>query len=156
MGFDRDKLPDPVSYFEGIGLALKGPGRWKTTRCNFHGGSDSMRVNTATGGWICMACLAKGGDIVSFEMQLAGVEFVQAAKALGAWTDDGQPPHPSRNRPATLSPRTALEVLSFEAMVIALVGADLAKGKAPSAVDLKRLHVAVGRIQALAGEYAPC
>ena len=156
MGFERDRLPDPVSYFENQGLALKGPGRWKTTECRFHGGS-SMRVNTASGAFVCMSgCGAKGGDVLAYEMLATGAEFIQAAKTLGAWVDDGRPPHPTRNKPATLSPRAALEVLAFETMVVAIVGADMDKGKPPAPTDLKRLHVAVGRIQALAGEYAPC
>jgi hypothetical protein len=33
MGFERDRLPDPMSYFEAEGLRLKGPNssKWKTT-----------------------------------------------------------------------------------------------------------------------------
>jgi hypothetical protein len=46
----RDNLPDPIAYFEGEGLKLDGRGKWRTTECRFHGGSDSMRVNTASGG----------------------------------------------------------------------------------------------------------
>jgi len=49
MSFSRDNLPDPTTYFEGVGLNLRGPGKWKTTRCEFHGGSDSLRVNTRDG-----------------------------------------------------------------------------------------------------------
>ncbi len=51
MSFDRERMPDPVSYFEGEGLKLSGPGKWKTTGCTFHGGSDSMRINVASGAW---------------------------------------------------------------------------------------------------------
>lgn len=156
MPFNREALPDPTAYFENQGLTLRGPGKWKTTRCNFHDGSDSMRVNTASGAWVCMNCGAKGGDVLAYEMQATGVEFIRAAQELGAWIDDGQPPHPSRNKPATLSPRAALEVLAFETMVVAIVGADMDKGKPPAPTDLKRLHVAVGRIQSLAKGYAPC
>lgn len=151
MGFERDRLPDAVSYFENQGLALKGPGKWKTTRCNFHDGSDSMRVNTASGAWVCMNCGAKGGDVLAYEMQSTGTEFVQAAQELGAWVDDGRPP--ATTKPTSLPPRAALEALAFETLVVALAGADLAKGKPPAPTDLKRLHVAVGRIQALAEEY---
>jgi hypothetical protein len=51
MTFIRDNLPDAASYFEGQGLTLTGPrsAKWRTTRCEFHGGSDSMRVNIASG-----------------------------------------------------------------------------------------------------------
>lgn len=45
MSLDRDRLPDPRAFFDREGLALKGSGKWRTTRCDFHDGSDSMRVN---------------------------------------------------------------------------------------------------------------
>ena len=82
MTFEREKLPDPVSYYESQGLALLGSHRstWKTTECRFHGGSDSMRVNTVTGAWVCMACGVKGGDVLSYLMLSNGMEFIDAAK----------------------------------------------------------------------------
>ena len=64
--FMRDRLPDPVSFFEAEGLTLTGPGKWKTTRCDFHDGSDSMRVNSESGAWRCMNCGAKGGDVLAY------------------------------------------------------------------------------------------
>ena len=80
MPFDRSLLPDPVSYFENQGLALKGPrsAKWKTTTCNFHGGSDSMRINVVTGAWVCMSCGEKGGDVLAYEIKDGGREFVVA------------------------------------------------------------------------------
>ena len=43
MSFERNQLPDAVSYYEGEGLRLIGPqsAKWKTTECRFHGGSES-------------------------------------------------------------------------------------------------------------------
>lgn len=153
MTFNREQLPDPATYFEGAGLILKGPtsSKWKTTRCEFHGGSDSMRVNTTTGAFKCMACDVGGGDVLAYEMAATGAEFVAAAKALGAWIDDGRPP--ASTKPTALSPRAALEVLAFETMVVSLVAADMVKGIVPNADGLKRLHVATGRINHLAGEF---
>ncbi len=148
MGFERDRLPDAVSYFENQGLALKGPGKWKTTRCNFHDGSDSMRVNTASGAWVCMNCGAKGGDVLAYEMQSTGTEFVQAAQELGAWVDDGRPP--ATTKPTSLPPRAALEALAFETLIVALEAGRMLQGHTP---DTKRVTLAAGRIQALAGEY---
>jgi hypothetical protein len=152
MSFDRDKLPDPIAYFENAGLVLKGPGKWKTTRCEFHDGSDSMRVNTATGAWVCMACGAKGGDVLAYEMQSTGTEFIQAAKALGAWVDDGKPP--TQTKPTALSPRAALEALAFEALVVAVAVGNVSKGIALSDDDRQRVMVAAGRIQHIAGGFA--
>ena len=106
MGFERDRLPDPATYFEGEGLTLTGPrsAKWKTAACTFHGGSDSMRINTVTGAWVCMAgCGARGGDVLAYHQATHGLEFVEAAKALGAWVDDGKPQAP--HRPTPLSPR---------------------------------------------------
>lgn len=152
MSFNRDALPEPVGYFEGVGLTLRGPGKWKTTRCEFHGGSDSMRVNTTSGAWVCMACGAKGGDVLSYEMQLTGAEFVEAAKALGAWIDDGR--EPASTKPTSLPPRAALGALAFEATLIAVAAGNVAQGLALDAADLNRVMVAAGRIQGIAGEYA--
>ena len=92
MGFNRDALPEPLGYFEAQGLQFRERrGRWRTTRCDFHGGSDSLRVNVQTGAFVCMSCGASGGDVLAFEMQLTGTDFVSAAKTLGAWIEDGKP-----------------------------------------------------------------
>ena len=151
MGFERDRLPDPIAYFEGIGLALKGPGKWKTTRCNFHDGSDSMRVNTASGAWVCMACGAKGGDVLAYEMQATGTEFVQAAQELGAWVDDGKPP--PTTKPAALPPRAALAALAHETSVIYIEFCRMTKGITPTPDDIARMGQAAGTIQLIAGDY---
>ena len=152
MSFDRDKLPDPIAYFENAGLVLKGPGKWKTTRCEFHDGSDSMRVNTATGAWVCMACGAKGGDVLAYEMQSTGTEFIQAAKALGACVDDGKPP--TQAKPTALSPRAALGALAFETLVVAVAAGNVSNGLSLTEQDRQRLMVAAGRIQHIAGDFA--
>lgn len=154
MGFERDKLPDVQTYFEGQGLTLSGPrsAKWKTTGCTFHGGSDSMRINLASGAWVCMSCNAKGGDVLAYHMAAHGLEFVEAAKALGAWVDDGRPQAP--HRPTPLSPRAALAVLHFEATLTAVAAGNLARGVALNDVDLQRLMVAASRIARLAEAFS--
>lgn len=154
MTFNRNLLPDPASYFESEGLALTGPRRakWKTTACTFHGGSDSMRVNTATGAWVCMAgCGARGGDVLAYHMAAHGLEFVEAAKALGAWVEDGRPHTPQR--PAPLPPRAALSVLAFESTLAAVAAGNIARGVSLTGDDLQRLQKAAGRINLIAGAY---
>ena len=151
MSFDRDRLPEPIGYFEGQGLKLSKRGKWRTTECRFHGGSDSMRINTATGAWVCMSCGAKGGDVLAYEMAANGVDFVTAAKALGAWVEDGKPE--PRRKPAPLPPRAALEVLSFEAMLTAVAAGNLAQGLVLTAKDRARLMTAAGRINKLVEAY---
>lgn len=46
MSFIRENLPSPIEYFEAEGLKLVGKGKWRTTNCTFHGGSDSMHIDT--------------------------------------------------------------------------------------------------------------
>ena len=149
MSFDRNQLPDPVTYFENQGLTLKGPSgaKWKTTTCNFHGGSDSMRVNMASGAWVCMSCNVKGGDVLSYEMQSSGSEFTDAAKALGCWTDDGRPP--TTTKPTPISARQALSVMAFESTLTAVAAGNIAHGMNLTDTDRARLMVAANRINRL-------
>jgi hypothetical protein len=151
MSFDRAQLPECISYFEGQGLRLSPRGKWRTTECRFHGGSDSMRVNSATGGWCCMACDAKGGDVLSYHMQLHGLEFIEAARQLGAWTDDGKPA--PRENPAPLPPRAALQVLAFESTLAAVAAGNVAHGVKLTDQDRFRLLTAAGRINRIVEAY---
>lgn len=153
MSFQRHLLPDPASYFEAQGLKLTGPrsAKWKTTACQFHGGSDSMRINMHSGGWCCMSCNAKGGDVLAYEIHLHGSEFQAAARALGAWQDDGKPS--THHRPTTLSPRAALEVLGFESTLVAVAAGNLAKGVTLTQADRLRVMAAAGRIGRLVQEF---
>ena len=146
MSFDRTRLPDPTTYYTDQGLKLSGPrtAKWKTTACNFHQGSDSMRVKMDSGAWVCMACAAKGGDVLSYHMQMHGLEFVAAAKELGAWVDDDRPSRPQK--PTPLPARAALEVLQQEATVAAVAAANVGRGVVLSDVDRTRLLQAAGRI----------
>lgn len=152
MSYDRERLLEPIGYFEGQGLRLSKRGKWRTTECRFHDGSDSMRINCATGAWVCMSCGAKGGDVLAYEMAAHGVDFVTAAKALGAWVEDGKPE--PRRKPAPLPPRAALEVLSFEAMLTAVAAGNLAQGLVLTAKDRARLMTAAGRIAKIAEVFA--
>ena len=154
MSFDRTLLPEPAGYYEAQGLRLTGPrsAKWRTTACAFHGGSDSMRVNLHTGGFCCMNCGARGGDVLAYEMALNGLEFVEAARHLGAWVEDGRTP--VSPRPAPLSPRAALEVLGFEALLVAVAADMLAKGQPLPLVDAERLKTCASRINRIAGYYA--
>lgn len=150
--FVRDRLPDPTSYFcDGEGLKLAGPGKWKTTGCLFHGGSDSLRVNTKSGAWVCMSCGEKGGDVLSYHMKAHGLEFIDAAKDLGAWDDNGTSTAPQR--PRALSASAALQVLSFEANLTAIAAGNVAQGVELSDIDRKRLMKAVGRITRIVEDF---
>ena len=153
MTFDRNRLPDPTAFYEERGLTLTGRGKWRTTACTFHGGSDSMRVNTDSGAFVCMAgCGARGGDVLAFHMANTGQEFVEAAKALGAWVDDGRPT--AQHKPGALSPRQALEVLATEAVLVAIAAGNVAHGLALTDDDRRRVMQSAGRIENIARAFA--
>lgn len=90
MTFHRGRVPTFEDYCAARSITLHGRGAWRTAPCGIHGGSDSLRVNTQTNGWTCMACGAKGGDALAFHQALHGLDFVSAARDLGAWEDEAQ------------------------------------------------------------------
>ncbi len=141
----RDKLPNALSYYESEGLALQGRGKWRTTACQFHGGRDSMRIHVERGAFICMSCGSKGGDLLAYHQAVHGLGFVDAAKALGAYQDDGKV-HQGSNRPAPIPARVLLESVAHELVIASVVAADMVKGRAISPVDADRLLTAAGRI----------
>ncbi len=153
MSYERSSLPDPLSYYESEGLKLTSRGKWRTTECRFHGGSDSMRINIETGAFVCMAgCGARGGDVLAYHMAAHGLEFVEAVKALGAWVDDGRS-QPVR-RPTALSPRAALEVLGFESTIVAVAAGNLAQGRELTEQDRQRVITCAARINRIVEDFA--
>lgn len=151
MTFDRNQLPDPVSYFESEGLVLSKKGKWRTTSCTFHGGSDSMRIRADSGSWLCMACGARGGDVLAYHRAAHGMGFVESVKALGAWVEDGKPHHEQKPKP--LPAVDALSVLALESMICAIEGARMAAGIPPDEATKDRLLIAAGRINQIRGFY---
>ncbi len=144
MSFNRNALPDAISFYEAEGLKLTGHGPWRTTSCAFHGSSDSMRINVDTGGFICMAgCGARGGDVLAYRMAAYGEDFITAAKALGCWSDDGKP---GPRRPTPISWRDAFALAAAELNFVAIAAANVAHGVTLSQVDLNRLLTAASRI----------
>jgi len=151
MTFDRTHLPEPINYFsEQAELTLEGKGKWRTASCEFHGGRKTMRVNTETGAFRCMAeCGAKGGDVLAYHMASKGMEFIEAAKALGAWTYDGKE---TRKRPTLIPARDMLEIAANEILIVVIVASDLAQGKEVCEPDRKRLLIAAGRLCRISDE----
>ena len=150
--FKRDRLPDPVSFFDAEGVPLTGPGQWKTGPCHFHGGSDSLRVNVQSGGWCCMACGAKGGDVLAYHMAAHEMDFIKAAQALGAWHEDGKPN--GLHRPKPLPAGDALRVLAFESLLTAVAAGNIAHGVQLTDTDRARLMVASKRITTIQEAFA--
>lgn len=154
MSFVRESVPDWTAYADREGLTLIGRGRWRTVLCEFHeDSSPSLRVNTESGGWCCMSCGAKGGDTLAHYMQRSGLSFNAAARALGAWQDDGKP-RSEADRPRTLSARDVIALMAFELRVLYIVISDARQGKLPSEADWQRFMQGVGRIEHIAGEFA--
>jgi hypothetical protein len=151
MSFNRALLPDPVSYFQSHGHTLfKKATKGFRTDCTIHGGkSPNLSVHRETGAFFCFSCGAKGGNVLDYEMQATGCDFVTAARALGAWENDGKP---TSYKPSPVSARTMLEVLAYEVQIVALMAADLAKGITISGLDKDRLFEAAGRINRIAEE----
>ena len=84
--FNKAALLPPSDYFAQQGLKLTGGGEWRNAICPFHDDTKpSLRVRLDTGGFRCMVCGAKGGDILAFHQQRYGLSFKQAAQQLGAW-----------------------------------------------------------------------
>lgn len=146
--FNRDLVPGWESYADAEGLTLQGRGKWRTTRCDIHSGSDSLRVNTESGGWRCMACHAKGGDTLSHYMQLTGMSFAAAARMFGCIDDNGQPLQPQRR----FSARDALEVVGLELGICVLIISDARRGITPTDSDWTRFLEAAGCVQTIADE----
>jgi DNA primase len=83
--FNRNLLPRPGEYYKKQGLKLTGGGEWKSAICPFHEDKNpSLRLRLDSGGFRCMACGAHGGDVLAFHMQLHKLNFISAARALGA------------------------------------------------------------------------
>jgi hypothetical protein len=151
MSFDRDRLPDPLDYYASEGLTLQGRGKWRSACCPLHGG-DSLRVNVQTGAFACMGgCDLHGGDVLAWRMSTTGEDFVSAAKALGAWIDDGKP---APSRPTPIPARDALQLLASESSLIAVAAANVAHGVALTANDLNRVLTAASRVAYIAEEFS--
>jgi hypothetical protein len=87
FALNRSLLPTALDYYTGTcAMKLIGAGVWRSTLCPFHNDSQpSLRINTTGGGYKCMVCEAKGGDVLAFHMARHGLPFIDACKALGAW-----------------------------------------------------------------------
>ena len=89
--------------------------------------------------------------MLSYHMQSNQLEFVEAARQLGAWIEDGK--SPGSIKPTPLPSRAALEVLAFETLLVATSATNIAHGVSLSDLDRARLLTAVARINRLAEAY---
>jgi hypothetical protein len=152
--FNRERLPDPESFYESEGLVLVGHGRWRTTRCVFHGGSDSLRIEVKSGGYVCMNCGVSGGDILDYVQKAHDLDFKGAAIRLGCWDDESPGMRPAERKAAPLLPlRRAVDVLAQEARTLLLSANELKAGRPLTDPEWDRLLAACSRIETLAEEF---
>ena len=89
--FVRQLLPSSLTYYESQGINLNGSGAWRDAICPFHKDTKpSLRINVEKGAYRCLACGAHGGDVLAFHQHKHGLNFVEACKQLGAWTEVSQ------------------------------------------------------------------
>jgi hypothetical protein len=98
-----------------------------------------------------MSCDESGGDVLAYHMKLHGMEFVEAAKDLGAWVDDGKPE--VQRKPTALSPLRAIQVLATESNLIAIAGHNVHNGVDLTEEDLHRVRVAARRIDQIQRDF---
>ncbi len=106
-----------------------------------------MRVNITNGAWVCMSCGEKGGDVLAYEIKVGNRDFVDAAKALGCWVDDGRPQRHAK--PTPLSASQSLSVLAFESTLVAIAACNIANGVKLTDADRARVLVAANRMNRL-------
>lgn len=85
---DRTSLPNPRNYLiKQDLLKFNFRGEWVSIRCPSHkNGAEShpsLRVNLIDGHFRCMACGARGGDVVSLHRLITGLSFRDAVRDLG-------------------------------------------------------------------------
>ncbi|WP_342616574.1 CHC2 zinc finger domain-containing protein [Rhodoferax sp. GW822-FHT02A01] len=140
-----------MSYFESQGVPMPKGKVWVSTICQFHGGRQTMRIHKVSGSWKCMSCMEGGGDVLAYHMKRNGLEFIEAAKALGAWVEDGKPA--IQRKPTSLPPIKALQVLAVESNLIAIAGHNVHNGVVLTESDLRRVRVAARRIDQIQKEF---
>lgn len=146
MTFIRENLPDALDYFQGRGQKIFGKrGKQFRTTCTLHGGTgDTLSVRRDTGVWYCFSCQASGSDVLAYAMQADGLDFISAAKALGAWREDGKPA--PDYKPTPITAREAINLLSNECQLILATGATIRGGHPVTTQDIERCAKAMGRI----------
>jgi hypothetical protein len=89
--FEKKLLPSPITVLHRLGFYTEktnSKGYWKLP-CPFHKDgkerTPSLNLHKISGHYRCHACGAKGGDILSFYMNVTGKTFIKAVRELGAW-----------------------------------------------------------------------
>ena len=86
---DRQSLPAPFQYLKDRDLLKRKPsGEWASICCPVHSGggekNPSMRVSLIDGHFRCMACGARGADVIALHRLITGAGFLAAVREIGA------------------------------------------------------------------------
>ncbi len=87
--FCRERLPSVAKVLALLSLEAGKPNGsgYVQVCCPIHRERHpSLSIHLARGHWRCFACGATGGDALELYRRAHGLSFVQAARALGAWT----------------------------------------------------------------------
>lgn len=89
---NRESLPLPLPYLLQRGLLkVKPRGEWATIYCPAHkGGAEanpSLRISLMDGHFRCMACGARGSDVIALHRLVTGLGFLAAVEELGGRFD---------------------------------------------------------------------
>ena len=108
--FNRANLPPPSAFYkQELGQLGRADSRgW--VRCKqkcFNCGHGGFGVNLRSGGFYCLSCGVKGGDVLAFYMLRYRVDFVTAYRRLGACEDDPNPAESRRRREQEAERRAA-------------------------------------------------
>jgi len=77
------RLPNPLLYYRQELPSLVMHGEWAQAPCPFHNDRNpSLSVNITSGGFICFACGAKGGDIIDFHRKRYQLGFRLAVRQI--------------------------------------------------------------------------
>ncbi|MDO9213447.1 MAG: CHC2 zinc finger domain-containing protein [Methylococcales bacterium] len=82
---DIKQSVNPADFYRHeLNVPLKKHGWQDGGLCPFHSDNKqgSFFVNLETGAYKCFACVANGGDIISFTMALHGLRFAEALAQL--------------------------------------------------------------------------
>ena len=90
-GIPRNLLPSPVHYYKKIFPGFTSGSGWTNVCCCFHNDRNpSLSINLKSGGFLCHACGAKGGDLIAFTQLHKGIGFRESVSHLIAFKKGGK------------------------------------------------------------------
>lgn len=113
-----------------------------------------MRVNRRSGGYCCMACGEKGGDVLAFHMRLHDLDFLSAARELNAVVESDKP-YSGPTRARRIPAGEALDLLYEDSLLAWVAAGNLANGVRLTDRDRADLSRAADRVFLVSQEARP-